>query len=938
MYLCSPSSRLSSPFSDNRPVFSLISFCWQALKKMVGLLLILIMVSAVDVYAQEQKFPMEEFIGVNTLREDPIEYLDCAGFVREYHDWVIDEGDIYQNLDDNTCSPDYPNNQYRWNPGYQGQSSERFDDFYSSILNEYLDVDLVEGEPRPICADMKFCLPRLAGGNYTQRFYEEFKPVLTNLSVPDINPGSPPLGNNSAPITVTLSDPNLTKKPASYEHFSDWVYQFNARYGEENNCATGNEPECSSLKYNDKTTGLNYVGYIEIWNEQDKTWFNHIFTEGSVNMIQFEPEEYAAMASAALDGHCNTVQGDLPGQDNAYSLGVNRTKTVFGGLSEISEGCWEFVQGVHQWCKENRKTNMGCNKVFPFDVLNFHHYSDGVFGVDISGANPAVMPEADAIPDNPDTEDINEFIPTFKERLRDLKKLINEEFENGEELELWLSEFGYDTNDRSPQRAPIIEGNEFVSDQQEVQGQWMVRSYLEIAAADWDRAMMYSFADADSDPNQGLFQGSGLVKDKASNSAPKKSYYYVYTMKEVLRGTKFENELTGGGNEYGTNPEHPRIYQFDGNFPNGTTKRVYAVWIPTAENNTNASFPLEINFPAGVPQEATLVTMESGDVNGIHTPLAVLNNGGNQGVQIPISERPVFVILGVSETEATLPCPQNITATGVSCDALHVEWTIPSNTSYDHYNVYYYDKNDLDELTLDEGGELESVVPEFNIGDSHWRLAASDFDGDCTEVVISGLNRVGDNYYVYIQGVGIDANDNEIYTQGNCQAAGRTAICSGHIPPEVFLSGNSNTDIADLFDYSTVSFCHPQQEPVIQDAEGEIVEGINVPFYTEILTFEEDYILNTIDLYDMNGKADYVIEFDTDLEGDDFQNLVTYFTDSYQKWISIPLGQEGICNTPIRRLRLKHQFFQSQIGKMVLYGHPANAPYPLPDCCQLFSV
>ena len=36
-----------------------------------------------------QKLNMDHFTGVNLRREDPVQYLDCAGFVREYHDGVI---------------------------------------------------------------------------------------------------------------------------------------------------------------------------------------------------------------------------------------------------------------------------------------------------------------------------------------------------------------------------------------------------------------------------------------------------------------------------------------------------------------------------------------------------------------------------------------------------------------------------------------------------------------------------------------------------------------------------------------------------------------------------------------------------------------------------------------------------------------------------------
>lgn len=65
-----------------------------------------------------QLFPMEQFMGVNLRREDPIHRLNCVGFVREYHDWAIDEANVY-NIPDSLSSlrllENVPNNKFSWN-------------------------------------------------------------------------------------------------------------------------------------------------------------------------------------------------------------------------------------------------------------------------------------------------------------------------------------------------------------------------------------------------------------------------------------------------------------------------------------------------------------------------------------------------------------------------------------------------------------------------------------------------------------------------------------------------------------------------------------------------------------------------------------------------------------------------------------------------------
>src|SRR5262245_2968357 len=75
---------------------------------------------------------MSDFIGINVKREDPVQYLNCAGFAREFHDWIIDEGNSNAPVDNGPASPLYPDNVCKWNPGYQGQSSEHFHSFYSA--------------------------------------------------------------------------------------------------------------------------------------------------------------------------------------------------------------------------------------------------------------------------------------------------------------------------------------------------------------------------------------------------------------------------------------------------------------------------------------------------------------------------------------------------------------------------------------------------------------------------------------------------------------------------------------------------------------------------------------------------------------------------------------------------------------------------------------
>ena len=88
-------------------------------------LIVLIIVMFTNSIFSQPPIPMDQFIGVNVLRQDPIERLSAVGFAREYHEWILSEGfpalnnpPVYEN-----ASPPYPDNLYRFNTSYQGQTA-----------------------------------------------------------------------------------------------------------------------------------------------------------------------------------------------------------------------------------------------------------------------------------------------------------------------------------------------------------------------------------------------------------------------------------------------------------------------------------------------------------------------------------------------------------------------------------------------------------------------------------------------------------------------------------------------------------------------------------------------------------------------------------------------------------------------------------------------
>jgi len=365
--------------------------------------------------------------------------------------------------------------------------------------------------------------------------------------------------------------------PQSYVAHASYLFQFAARYG-------GTVVDDALLKLKEgqpRRRGLGLVRYIENWNEPDKWWKGRA--------AYFSPFELAAMCSADCDGHRGAM-GETIGVKNA-DPGM---KFVLGGLA-IPE--LEYIKAMQLWADFHRDGD------FPADVLNFHHYSNDAGG---QSGRPAtgISPEADRL----------------RERFQRIVEFRNRYLPG---KEVWVSEFGYDTNPRSVQRAPAIGP----ASAEEVQGQWIVRSYLALAAAGVDRAQQYMLRDVNAG-NTVKFNSSGLTNEKWNRHQPKRSWFYVATLRHVLGKTRFQREIPSGH-------DRVRIYRFRSADP--ACRYVDALWCPTSNQQQVENFPVNVATSSPV----TLIAFVPDSPTGQRTQLTP----DNDRVVIAVSERPVFVLV-----------------------------------------------------------------------------------------------------------------------------------------------------------------------------------------------------------------------------------------------------------------------------------------------------
>ncbi|WP_309397941.1 LamG-like jellyroll fold domain-containing protein [Cerasicoccus maritimus] len=432
--------------------------------------------------------------------------------------------------------------------------------------------------------------PAYTNGNY-DNIYTRYDTVGLDLvmTIQDSVKWLDGIGGSIKPNAGRPSD-----EPASYIEHADHLFQTAARYG--------SQPVADNLlklnSNNPRYSGMGLVQYYENWNEQNRWW------DGRDEY--FTPYEYAAMSSADADGH----QGVLGSDKGIWNADPN-TRLAMGGIVKMD---LDYIKAMRFWALHNR-----IDGELPWDVINLHHYANDRDGEQYVNAQ-GISPEED----------------NLRERLLVFRDYCDRYMPG---VELWVSEFGYDTASTSPQHAPAI--GTFSAE--EVQAQWNVRSFLAMAAGGVDRAMVYSLAD-DVSSGTGLYNTCGLTSDEWSGYQPKPAWWYVYTLKNRLKGLYFEDVQDSGD-------EDVRIYRFmDGN---GVIK-AYAVWCPTVNQTEVNGYSLQLQ---GSPTTADLVELTVGDPDGVKTPLTI-NSGA---VSIDVSERPVFVM--IDHTEPDFELTQKLTLT-----------------------------------------------------------------------------------------------------------------------------------------------------------------------------------------------------------------------------------------------------------------------------------
>ena len=268
--------------------------------------------------------------------------------------------------------------------------------------------------------------------------------------------------------------------PSTWAAYADLIYQYAARYG---SSKMGYLVE-NILVHSDATpdnceVGRGYIQWVELGNEPN-----------GEDAAGATPYQLAALTSAAYDGHQRTILSNVFNPNSfTYPFGGKTAdpdiKLAMAGLAGIGD---RYITSMVYWMRANRTDGS-----IAMDAFNVHNYFVKQFYMNDQSILVGVSPEEFGLVDA-------------------MSELIRFRDKYYPDVEVWLTEFGWDTNQSYETKTSShayntedlngdgeISEYELVMRGREVQGMWLIRAYLLLASCGVDKATMYMCEDAAGD-------------------------------------------------------------------------------------------------------------------------------------------------------------------------------------------------------------------------------------------------------------------------------------------------------------------------------------------------------------------------------------------------------------------------------------------------------
>ena len=383
--------------------------------------------------------------------------------------------------------------------------------------------------------------------------------------------------------------------PHTYFVYADNMFAFSARFG--SNDSQYLLSVASQHCQDTPAVGMGYIKWIEMGNEPEGGW------NGIHNYLS--AYQLAAATSAAYDGHCSTMVSPVSG---GYHLGGKNAdanmKLAMAGVSGVSN---EYIMAMIYWMKANRQDGQTA-----FDAFNVHHYmTKSIELPNGSSTSVGVSPEEANITGI-------------------LSQLIGIRDKYYPEKEVWITEFGWDTNQSYGTATSSHAYGEYTGRQ--VQAMWLTRTYLLLSSIGIDKADMYMAHDTGvEETSVGKYGTSGVIAYEYNESGTKvavkkDSYYYLYTLKNTLGDYSFDSQIEAYD-------DNVMIFKYK----TSSGKTAYAVWCKTSDGTKVENYQLGISA-----SNATLVENAYGEINGVRSQITADDYGY---VSVNVSENPIYIIV-----------------------------------------------------------------------------------------------------------------------------------------------------------------------------------------------------------------------------------------------------------------------------------------------------
>ena len=375
--------------------------------------------------------------------------------------------------------------------------------------------------------------------------------------------------------------------PENWAAYADAMYQYAARYGSSKmGYLVENILLRSDATPDNCEVGRGYIEWLEFGNEPNG--------EDSAGAT---PYQSAALQSASYDGHQRTILSHLYNPNSfSYPFGAKTAdpyiKVATAGYAGIQDG---YIMTMAYWMRANRTD--GC---IAMDAFNVHTYFGKYFYMNDQSICVGVSPEEYGLVDA-------------------MAALVQYRDKYYPDVEVWLTEFGWDTNQSYETMTSAhayntqdLNGDGEISEYEkvmrarEIQGMWLVRAYILLASCGVDKATMYMCEDA-SDNEVGAIGKYGTCGIWTTARTSNDEHYLVFdATPHDIEGNPidmtfevYEVKTNVYDEEKGTEVEVTKYYRVDNN---------KEVTLKTSENPSGVTIQSKMEAKAGYYYMYTLKT------------------------------------------------------------------------------------------------------------------------------------------------------------------------------------------------------------------------------------------------------------------------------------------------------------------------------------------